>query len=90
MSEGRQAAKHEFQPYTCHAWLRSLVVGRCHRGTDFRACRARSAREALEEIQTFSAAPSQGGCLTGPLFPGIGIEHLIYMIFFCYGSSYGY
>ena len=27
--------------------------------------------------------------LTGPLFP-IGIEHLIYMKFFCYGSSYGY
>ena len=26
--------------------------------------------------------------LTGPLFP-IGIEHLIYMIFFCYGSSNG-
>ena len=25
--------------------------------------------------------------LTGPLFP-IGIEHLIYMKFFCYGSSY--
>ena len=24
---------------------------------------------------------------TGPLFP-IGIEHLIYMKFFCYGSSY--
>ena len=24
--------------------------------------------------------------LTGPLFP-IGIEHLIYMKFFCYGSS---
>ena len=28
-------------------------------------------------------------CLTGPLFP-IGIEHLIYINFFCYGSSYGY
>ena len=27
--------------------------------------------------------------LTGPLFP-IGIEHLIYMEFLCYGSSYGY
>ena len=27
--------------------------------------------------------------LTGPLFP-IGIEHLIYMKFLCYGSSYGY
>ena len=27
--------------------------------------------------------------LTGPFFP-IGIEHLIYMKFFCYGSSYGY
>ena len=27
--------------------------------------------------------------LTGPLFP-IGIEHLIYMKFFCYGSSYGF
>ena len=27
--------------------------------------------------------------LTGSLFP-IGIEHLIYMIFFCYGSSYSY
>ena len=27
-----------------------------------------------------------GSMLTGPLFP-IGIEHLIYMIFFCYGSS---
>ena len=27
--------------------------------------------------------------LTGPLFP-IGIEHLIYMKFFCYGSSNGY
>ena len=27
--------------------------------------------------------------LTGPLFPK-GMEHLIYMIFFCYGSSYGY
>ena len=27
--------------------------------------------------------------LTGPLFP-IGIEHLFYMIFFCYGSSNGY
>ena len=26
---------------------------------------------------------------TGPLFP-IGIEHLIYMKFFLYGSSYGY
>ena len=42
------------------------------------------------------AAPRQDrlGCtigfgLTGPLFP-IGIEHLIYMKFFCYGSSYGY
>ena len=31
----------------------------------------------------------RGTCLTGPLFP-IGIEHLIYMKFFCYGSSYGY
>ena len=28
-------------------------------------------------------------CFSGPLFP-IGIEHLIYMKFFCYGSSYGY
>ena len=27
--------------------------------------------------------------LTGPLFP-IGIEHLIYTIFSCYGSSNGY
>ena len=27
--------------------------------------------------------------LTGPLFP-IGMEHLIYMKFLCYGSSYGY
>ena len=27
--------------------------------------------------------------LTGPLFP-IGIEHFIYMIFFCYSSSNGY
>ena len=27
--------------------------------------------------------------LTGLLFP-IGIEHLIYMKFFCYGSSYSY
>ena len=30
----------------------------------------------------------RGTRLTGPLFP-IGIEHLIYTIFFCYGSSNG-
>ena len=29
------------------------------------------------------------GLLTGPLFP-IGIENLIYIILFCYGSSNGY
>ena len=36
-----------------------------------------------------TAMPSCKALLTGPLFP-IAIEHLIYMRFLCYGSSYGY
>ena len=51
---------------------------------------------AFPEVWTcnglFAYSPGLG-CLcrplTGPLFP-IGIEHLIYMKFFCHGSSNGY
>ena len=95
-----EAMHDEFEEaWTEREEARKAVHGTLAGGSAFRALRKayRKLRETIQaaeyrylevyacELEEFIAA----GDLTGPLFP-IGIEHLIYMNFFCYGSSYGY
>ena len=53
----------------------------------FHCCTGKEAKTKLH--QEYPHRKKRIPPLTGPLFP-IGIEHLIYMNFFCYGSSNGY
>ena len=56
-----------------------------------KASEHRQRKREAEEADKVEVAPPgvTVESLTGPLFP-IGIENLIYMCFFCYGSSNGY
>ena len=62
-------------------------------GNPFECDEEVSSLQPMIPPKRFDIFPLDGGCsegidaLKGPLFP-IGIKHLIYMNFFCYGSSF--